>query len=132
MAGTVSRGYRAKEILCKREPMPVLGMVLFPTLQPGATFPPGHDSLAAGFPITSTKVSLSPTLKRHLLGRGAQTTCTLFLSKIEKKQQQPSTFFCQAISVYIRTFARVSAVKNNPMPLKKINPSLKALSVDLP
>ena len=64
----------------------------FPITQPRATFLPGHDSHATAFPITSMKVPLSPALKRHLLGRGAQTTYTRFLSKTEKSNNRTPFF----------------------------------------
>lgn len=109
---------------------PSAGYGHFPTLQPGATSPT-HDSYTAGFPITSMKVPFSPALKRRVLGRGVQVAYIHFLSKIEKKQQQTPTFYARQF-LLVRTFARVSAVKTNLMPLKNINLSLKALSVDLP
>lgn len=55
--------------------------------KPRGFLPPGDDLHAAGF--------LSPALKRYLLGRGAQTTYTHFLSKIEKKQHQTPTFYAR-------------------------------------
>lgn len=78
-----------------------------------------------------TKEGATSSCTEKTVVRTAQTTYTGFLSNITKATRNLH-FLCQATLVYIGTFARVSTVKNNLMPLKNTNLSLKALCMNLP